>query len=139
MAIRLSDEHRAAIRRHGAEDYPYECCGAMLGTSKDGVKTVTALRAIPNEHEEGHERRFLISPESMFRVEKEARASGLSIVGFYHSHPDHPARPSDYDREHAWPYYSYIIVSVERGTATDLTCWTLDNEDKYFEAEEMIS
>ena len=138
MAIRLSEEARAEIRRHAARDYPHECCGVMLGSEVDGIKEVSALRPLENVHEEGHERRYLISADSMFRVEKEARATGKSIVGFYHSHPDHPARPSDYDREWAWPFYSYVIVSVERGVPVEMTSWTLDENDKHFQAEEIV-
>jgi proteasome lid subunit RPN8/RPN11 len=137
MAIRLSDEARAEIRGHAARDYPYECCGAMLGTVLHGIKEVTALRPLENEHEEGHERRYLISADSMFRVEKEARDSGLSVVGFYHSHPDHPSRPSAYDREWAWPFYSYIIIAVERGVPAEMTSWTIEDEDSPFQAEEI--
>jgi proteasome lid subunit RPN8/RPN11 len=139
MAIRLSDEARAEIRAHAAKEYPYECCGAMLGRAAGGVKEVTALRPLVNEHEEGHERRFLISADAMFRVEKEARESGLSVVGFYHSHPDHPSRPSEYDREWAWPFYSYIIISVERGDPAAMTSWTIADEDSPFEAEEITT
>ena len=138
MAIRLSDENRIEIRKHAARDYPHECCGAMLGTVQDGVKNVASLWPLENTHDEGHERRYLISADSMFKVEKHARESGQSVLGFYHSHPDHPARPSDYDRDWAWPWYSYIIVSVERGTPVEMTCWTLEENDRLFEAEEII-
>src|SRR2546423_14946788 len=94
VAIRLSEELRIAIRRHASTEYPYECCGAMLGNVEDEVKVVTQLKPVPNEHEEGHERRYLISANDMFQIERFARDNALSVVGFYHSHPDHPARPS---------------------------------------------
>ena len=138
MAIRLSDELRAAIRRHAGKEYPHECCGAMLGTVESGVKVISELQEIENTHEEAHERRYSISPDAMFRIEKHARATGLTVLGFYHSHPDHPARPSDYDREWAWPSYSYVIVSVERGIPAEMTCWQLDANDEYFEVEEIL-
>lgn len=137
MSIRLSSEQMDAILAHAREDYPHECCGVMLGSASGDDKTVAAIRRLENVHEEGHERRFLISPESMFRVERDARAAGQSVLGFYHSHPDHPARPSEYDREWAWPWYSYIIVAVAKGEPGDVTCWTLDDDRGAFQAEEM--
>lgn len=137
MAIRLSEEFRGAIRSHAARDYPHECCGALLGHLDSGIKAISEIREIANTHEEGHERRYSISAEDMFRVEQYARSCGKSVLGFYHSHPDHPARPSDYDREWAWPGYSYIILSVERGIPSEMTCWTLDSDEKYFEIEEI--
>jgi proteasome lid subunit RPN8/RPN11 len=81
--------------------------------------------------------RFLIDPLDQLRMEKDARARGLEVLGYYHSHPDHPARPSEYDREHAWPWYSYIIVSVVRGIAKDLTCWVLAEDRGTFHPEEL--
>jgi proteasome lid subunit RPN8/RPN11 len=93
---------------------------------------------MPNVHEEGHERRYLISPDAMFRLDREARAAGLQILGFYHSHPDHPAQPSEYDREWAWPWYSYIIISVLKGVPGVMTCWTLKDDRMAFEIEERL-
>jgi proteasome lid subunit RPN8/RPN11 len=135
VPIRLSDSLGAAIRAHAARDYPHECCGVLLGQVEGETKIVTEMRALENVHEEGHERRYLISPEAMFRVEREARANGLKTLGFYHSHPDHPARPSEYDREWAWPWYSYIIVAVVRGESQQMTCWTLDDDRQTFQEE----
>lgn len=135
MPIRLSDSLAAAIRAHAARDYPYECCGVLLGRVEGDTKIVTEVRALENVHDEGHERRYLISGEAMFRVEKEARANGLKTLGFYHSHPDHPARPSEYDREWAWPWYSYIIVAVASGEPQRMTCWTLDDDRQAFQRE----
>lgn len=159
VAVQLSDGVEADIRAHAARDYPYECCGVLLGTVEKEtevrtplklgalvqvkqvlereVKVVTALRAMPNVHAEGHERRYLISPEEMFQLERDSRASGLKILGFYHSHPDHPARPSEYDREWAWPWYSYIIVAVAKGEPQAITCWTLDDDRGAFQEEEI--
>jgi proteasome lid subunit RPN8/RPN11 len=79
--------------------------------------------------------RFLIHPLEQLRVEKDARARGLDVLGYYHSHPDHPARPSNYDREHAWPWYSYVIISVERGSPRDLTSWVLAEDRSAFAPE----
>jgi proteasome lid subunit RPN8/RPN11 len=135
MAIRLSEYQLRRIRDHARRDYPYECCGIMIGKPSNGDKIVSALRPLKNVHEEGHERRYSISPEDMFKVEREARQLGLSVVGFYHSHPDHPARPSEYDRVHAWPWYSFIIVSVMSGRAVKTTSWVLEEDRSKFNEE----
>lgn len=135
--IRLSSELRGQIEVHAARDYPYECCGAILGVCSGDDKIVRSLKPLENVHEDGHERRFLISPDEMFRLERDSRAQGVKILGFYHSHPDHPARPSEYDREWAWPWYSYIILSVQGGKPAQMTCWNL-NEDRGSFTEEPI-
>ena len=139
MAIRLSDHQLRRIRDHARRDYPYECCGIMIGRTENDDKLVEGLRPIKNVHEEGHERRYSISPEDMFRVEREARQLGLSVIGFYHSHPDHPARPSEYDRVHAWPWYSFIIVSVMSGRAVKTTSWVLDDDRSKFAEERIVN
>ncbi len=135
--IRLSEALRQEIRAHAARDYPHECCGVLLGTSEGDDKTVIELRPLENVHEEGHERRYLISPEQMFRLEREARSARWKILGFYHSHPDHPARPSEYDRDWAWPWYSYIITAVASGAPTEMTCWVLQEDRGSFQEEEI--
>jgi len=86
---------------------------------------------------ESERNRFLIDPLEQLRVEKDARARGLDVLGYYHSHPDHPARPSEYDRDHAWPWYSYIIVSVERGEPKDMTSWVLSDDRARFDSEQI--
>jgi proteasome lid subunit RPN8/RPN11 len=139
VAIHLSDALERELRAHGERDYPHECCGVMLGTAKGDDKHVTELRPLPNVHEDGHERRFLIAPEEMFKLEREARSTGLGILGFYHSHPDHPARPSEYDREWAWPWYSYIILAVEQGKAATMTSWVLHEDREAYDEEEVIA
>jgi proteasome lid subunit RPN8/RPN11 len=138
VAILLSEAVESEIRAHGARDYPHECCGVLLGSVDGETKIVEALEPLQNVHEEGHERRFLIAPLEMFRLEKAARTGGRKILGFYHSHPDHPARPSEYDRDWAWPWYSYIILAVEGGEPAQMTCWTLDEERRAFASEEMV-
>jgi len=110
--ITLEEERLREIRRHGVADYPYECCGLLLGRfEKDGGKVVLETYPISNAREESAKRnRFLIQPEELLKGERYARSRKLEVVGFYHSHPDSPAVPSQYDLEHAWPTYSYIIV-----------------------------
>jgi proteasome lid subunit RPN8/RPN11 len=98
----------AAIRRHGEETYPHECCGALVGRDA----RVTDVVALPNTTEEGPRRRFLVRPSDYRQAEQRATELGGELLGFYHSHPDHPARPSQYDLDHAWPTFAYVIVSV---------------------------
>ena len=126
--LRLPGALLEQIRRHGESAYPAECCGAMLGKPhQDGLKEVARLApAVNRRTDDPH--RYLIAPEDLRRLETEARADGLEIVGYYHSHPDHPARPSAFDTEHAWPWYSYLIVRVDRGSAADAASWVLDDE-----------
>ena len=119
----------AAIRIHGQETYPHECCGALLG--RDGF--VTAIVALPNTTEEGPRRRFMVRPSDYQLAERRATELGGELLGFYHSHPDHPARPSQYDLDHAWPTFAYIIVAVADGAATDMTVWYLQEDRSRFE------
>jgi proteasome lid subunit RPN8/RPN11 len=125
---------RTAIRSHGIAAYPDESCGALLGP-RDGVVTVAA--PIDNSTSLERRRRFLIGPDDYRRAERQAADAGLQVVGFYHSHPDHPAEPSAFDLEHAWPNLSYAIVSVRRGAARELRSWRL-RPDRSGYAEETV-
>ena len=121
------------IRDHGARDYPNECCGAMLGADGDGGREVRSLFPLINRRDDSPRNRFSITPEDFRDAERAAAERGLDLLGWYHSHPDHPARPSEFDREHAWPWYSYVIVSVDGGVPKDLTSWQLeDDRSKFF-------
>ena len=120
-----------AIRAHGRETYPHECCGALVGA--DGV--VSATVPLPNTTEEGPRRRFLVRPGDYQQAEQAATAAGRALLGFYHSHPDHPAQPSQYDLDHAWPSFSYVIVSVMDGQPGDLRSWTLKADRSAFDEE----
>jgi proteasome lid subunit RPN8/RPN11 len=120
-----------AIRNHGRETYPNECCGALIG--KDGV--VTEAFPLPNTTEEGPRRRFLIRPQDYRDAERRAAASGAELVGFYHSHPDHPARPSAYDLDHAWPFFAYVIVSVREGEPKEMYSWRLREDRSAFDEQ----
>ncbi len=146
--IRVSGALLATIRAHGELTYPHECCGLLLGRfGADDEKTLVEVYAAQNTWQgagefglsdgEGEERRFLITPEDYRLGERHARERGLEVIGTYHSHPDHPARPSEFDRGNAWPVYSYIIVSIEKGKSTDLTSWTLDDE-RQFNSEALL-
>ena len=139
--ILIDDEQLVQMRAHGEHDYPYECCGMMLGRH-DGErhKSVVETYPISNAREESAKRnRFLIRPEELMRGEKFARDKGLDVVGFYHSHPDDVAVPSQYDLEHAWPTYSYIVMSVEKGRAVDLRSWEMEADRSRFNEEEIIN
>ncbi|OYT72686.1 MAG: hypothetical protein CFK52_04530 [Chloracidobacterium sp. CP2_5A] len=135
--LSLSDEQAAAIRAHGEADYPYECCGLLLGAfDADGRKTTREVFPISNAREESAKRnRFLITPQELMRGERYARSQGLDVIGFYHSHPDHPAVPSSYDLDHALPVYSYVIVSVTQGKAGDLLAWEMEADRSRFNPE----
>ena len=119
----------ASIRRHGQETYPHECCGALVGRD-DRVADVVPL---PNTTEEGPRRRFLVRPSDYREAERKAGELGGELLGFYHSHPYHPARPSQYDLDHAWPNFAYIIVAVAQGAAADMTVWFLKEDRSSFD------
>lgn len=140
--IHLKCVHLETIRRHGEDAYPNECCGLLLGTLETGreapAKIIRAVEPLDNERADSRHNRFLITPETFLRADRAARARGLDILGFYHSHPDHPAVPSEFDREHAWPVYSYIIVSVANGVSRDLNSWVLAPDRERFESEPIV-
>lgn len=132
--------HESQIRLHGETDYPYECCGLLLGKLEGNIKVVRETYPISNAREESAKRnRFLISADELMRGESYARKNKLDVVGFYHSHPDHPAAPSQFDLDHAWPTYSYIIVSVHQGHAHDFTSWELENDRSRFNPEPLTT
>ena len=135
--IRLSAGVIEEIRSAGARSYPEECCGALVGRAEPGSKSVLMIRPFANGSTEERERRYHVGPGAFRDAEAWARARGLDVVGIYHSHPDHPARPSEYDREHAWPWYSYVIVSVEHGTPSLVRSWVLSDERDRFDPEEL--
>ena len=138
--ISVNQEHLAEMRAHGERDYPFECCGLILGRFEDGRKQVLETYPISNAREEEAKRnRFLIRPEELMRGEKYAREKALDVIGFYHSHPDDRAVPSQYDLEHAWPTYSYIVMAVEQGRAADLRSWEMESDRSRFNEEEVES
>jgi proteasome lid subunit RPN8/RPN11 len=138
--IQLTAHHCNEIASHGESDYPNECCGMLIGRfGENGTKIVTETRPISNtRHEEARRNRFLIQPEELLLAEKYAAKQKLDVVGFYHSHPDHPAAPSQYDLEHAWPLYSYIIISVRGGRTEDLRSWEIEPSRSRFNEEEVL-
>ena len=132
----LTPEHHAAIRSHAERAYPHECCGFLLGRELWRVEAV--VPATNARGQEERHNRFVITPEASMRAEKEARRLGLSVIGHYHSHPDHPALPSsgfaESDLANAtWPGFAFVIVSVMRGKAAEVTCWNLAEDRSKFE------
>jgi proteasome lid subunit RPN8/RPN11 len=149
--LKLTPQHIDTIRSHGERAYPAECCGILLGHVGDSQRVVSEVVPLRNlRHDpqraqellpleepdrESERNRFLIDPRDQLRAEKDARARQLEVLGYYHSHPDHPARPSQYDQEHAWPWYSYVILSVKQGAAGDLNCWVLSEDRSRFDRQ----
>ena len=134
MTLALRPGIAEAIRRHGVETYPDECCGAIIGREGAAVNAY----ALPNTTEEGPRRRFRVRPQDYRDAERRATEQGAGLLGFYHSHPDHPARPSQYDLDHAWPFFSYIIVSVRAGVAEDMTSWRVREDRSAFDQEDLV-
>jgi proteasome lid subunit RPN8/RPN11 len=143
-SVNMTDSHKLSIsrelaekiRQHGVQAYPHECCGALLGrdvsVSEQSSREILDLFPLINRRDDSPRNRFSVAPLDVIDADRAAQSRGLDVVGWYHSHPDHPARPSEYDREHAWPWYSYIIVSVYSGVSQDMTSWRLhDERDTY--------
>ena len=133
--IRLPETAIEAIHRHGRESYRDEACGAMYGRvigDRGDVRDVARVAPLENARENERHRRFVITPDTYRRAEAEAARSGLTLLGFYHSHPDHPAYPSAYDLEHAFPFFSYVILSVENAEPKTMRSFVLANDRKEF-------
>jgi proteasome lid subunit RPN8/RPN11 len=132
--LKISEDLAARIRAHGVETYPHECCGAILG-SDDTDRVVRDLMPLQNRRDDSPRNRFEVTPDDVRLAEKTASEKKLDLIGWYHSHPDAPARPSEYDREHAWPWYSYIIVSVQKGEPKDMNSWRLKDDRASYDPE----
>ncbi|HMD10318.1 MAG TPA: M67 family metallopeptidase [Candidatus Acidoferrum sp.] len=149
LELWITAELSEKIREHGVETYPYECCGALLGTDHDFLaydpnqesrkisRGALSLFPLVNRRDDSPRNRFSVTADDVREAEKAATSQGLEVIGWYHSHPDHPARPSDYDRDHAWPWYSYIIVSVHTGMPRDMTSWRLKDDRSGFLPEKI--
>ncbi len=141
--LRVKDDIYAAIRKHGEETYPHECCGILLGRNEDGDnRIVEAVRAGNTRTDSAHNR-YHIAPQELVRAQREGRAKGLDIIGFYHSHPDHPAMWSQTDLAEAhWMSCSYVITAVEKGVAQQTNSFLLlgtSEEDKRLELEPILT
>ena len=135
--ITLDPKTLEAIREHGRESYPEECCGALLGSSDGGSACVARIARMENARREERRRRYVIEPIEYVRVEREADAEGLSVLGVYHSHPDHPAFPSEYDREHGFPFFHYVVLSVGAGVPGEAASYVLSEDSGAFERDEI--
>lgn len=135
--IRLKSADIEEIKEIAQKTYPHECCGVMVGSVENGVKTVTELVPAENQRTDSPANRYLITPDLLSELEKKLKDTDRAIVGFFHSHPDVPARPSTYDQDHAWPWYSYVIVSVNKGQAGEIHNWKLRDDRSAFDAEKM--
>ena len=135
--IAVNENLAREIRAHGAETYPHECCGALLGVESENSREVRALHKLVNRRDDSPRNRFSVTSDDVRAADRAAQKSGLEVIGWYHSHPDHPALPSEYDREHAWPWYSYIIVSVMEGKPGTMASWRLTDDRMRFEPEKI--
>jgi len=131
--LRLDPDLLAAIRQHVQAVYPEEACGALLGQLGDGG-ALAAVDAVPlaNSRQAERRRRYLIGPDDVLALERRAETAGLEVLGYYHSHPDAPACPSTFDRDHAWPWYVYLIVRVSDGRAREVRAWQLSDDRENF-------
>ncbi len=137
MPIIFQNHHLAEIREHGEATYPHECCGFLLGRIEESRRVVEQTRRAQNQRDDSPQNRYQISPQDYIRADRAAREAGLDIVGFYHSHPDHPARPSQFDLDNAWPELVYVIVAVNQGKAGETTAWMLADDRSRFLPEEI--
>lgn len=139
MTLHISPDRMGELLRHLEGAYPHEGAGLLLGTAVDGDKRVRAVLPLGNEREESaRHNRYLITPEQMMRGELEAARLGWDVIGVFHSHPDHPARPSEFDRDWALPWYSYIITSVQDGKAAVSRSWLLEDDRSGFTEENIV-
>jgi proteasome lid subunit RPN8/RPN11 len=131
--VRIPEEILEQIHISAEKHYPYECCGFLVGAPG----SIKGIRTAENVATEFRHRRYAISPLDFLKADEYARSSGMEVIGIYHSHPDHPASPSRYDREHALPHYLYLIVNVTKGRAGTASCWMQPSRDAGFLAEEL--
>jgi proteasome lid subunit RPN8/RPN11 len=134
MTIQISKAEISKIQAHGIETYPEECCGVLIGYSKPYIKVVEARR-VSNTNIGSKNRRYNINPLEYMKIEQEVDNSELELLGIYHSHPDHPSKPSNFDLNYAFPNFSYIILSVTNGERGNLTSWRLNSSRKEFHEE----
>ena len=141
--MHTTDDVIEAIRAHGADAYPEEGCGFLLGTVDEAGNRVADVQRVANRQPENRERRYQITADDYRAAQKQAHDHGLDVVGFYHSHPDHPAHPSQTDLDEAtFPGYTYVIVAVHDGTpgtvpGDTLTAWSLAPDRSQFHQEEI--
>ena len=133
MQLELSNSVYKEIKDHGSKTFPNECCGFLFGSIDNDIRIVSEIKIQDNEFEQSQENRFLITPESYKLAEEYGDKIDKDLLGFYHSHPDSPAIPSQYDIDHAWPWYSYLIISVLSGKPGELLAWQLREDRSKFD------
>lgn len=139
MSLLISSQILENIHAHGESAYPEEGAGLLLGTAIGGQKQVTQIMALANSREEGaRHNRYLLTPQDYLRGEQEADRLGLDVLGVFHSHPDHPNRPSEFDRDWAMPWFSYLITSVQDGQAVESRSWLLTEDRSQFSEEQIM-
>ena len=138
MPLKIGRGDVGHIHEHAKEAYPEECAGAIVGMDVGEMKIVVDVWRAENVHEEERSRRFLIDPLVYMKLEEQADERDMELLGVYHSHPDHPAEPSEYDREHAWPNFSYIIASVGADRVEDMRSWILKDDRSGYDEEPIV-
>jgi proteasome lid subunit RPN8/RPN11 len=135
--LQISKDVLRRIYAHMEETYPHECCGLIIGTMKGKLRVAETSRRCGNLNTERAVDRYELDPQDMLAVQKEFQDGPLDIIGIYHSHPDHPSRPSQFDTDHAWPGWSYMIASVVHGKVTGAQSWELNESERRFDEEPM--
>ncbi|MCW5874384.1 MAG: M67 family metallopeptidase [Anaerolineales bacterium] len=136
MSLTLPVDILEAIHAHGVASYPEEGAGFLLGRVDGEQREGVAIYVASNTREAAaRPRRYLLAPHDLLRAEQVAEPQGLQVIGIFHSHPDHPNRPSEFDREWALPWFSYLITNVQNGAATETRSWRLQDERKFFDEE----
>ena len=137
MKLKLEKSHIEVLKRHVEQEYPHEACGFFIGTEENDLRTVTELWPVDNVSAENLRRRFVINPMDYLAAERKAEANGMLLLGVYHSHPDHPAIPSEHDLASAQPFFSYVIANVTNGNTGDIRSYRLDLD--HFDEEQIIN
>lgn len=138
MKITVKESCQNEMNSHAEETFPEECCGTMLGIeNEDGSRKIVKIIRVENTKGENRTRRFLIEPRALLNAEKKAKELQLDVLGIYHSHPNHPSQASEFDREHAMPFWSYLIISCMDGNAESVQSWRLVDDRSAFVEEEL--
>jgi len=136
LVVEISTDQLQYIINHARSVYPEECCGFLIGT-KSNPRRVSRVLTAQNVAQPSRLKRYNIDPKELIRADEEARRSGLNLIGVYHSHPDAPVEPSQFDLEHAWPAYTYIVLSLQNGEPRDVAAWSLSQNGTAFQLDEL--
>ena len=136
MPVLIRNGDLQSIMSHAKSTYPEECCGFLLGLDSV-VRTVERIVSVQNVNQDSRRNRYNIDPKDLIRADEEARRSNMSLIGIYHSHPDAPAQPSQFDLEHAWPWYTYLLLSVQNGQRKDVAAWNLSEDRSAFHLDDL--